>query len=791
MRRALPLAVVLLGAAALPSVAHAGNLSVRSVSAARSATAGLPLTVDVGVARTGRTPAAMLRFYLSANAKRDRHDVRLRGDGRLGRGGRSRSIRVTARPEVPSAQALGAYRLIACVDDPSRVRESSERDNCRAARSPLRLTATPVGTRELVAAAVAAGRISPQKGLVYRVFAAFGDRRLPAAYAGDDAEAEDNIMREVITEWPRLSAAQQAQLRPFFIPPAAKRSWALGAAAAAQSGSPGGQPVCDSNQLANRNWRSIAQPGGHVRVWWLKDEDDRVGPRARSLVAEIENHMWPRLVAVFGREPLPDGGVRCFHGIDSKVDIYLVRLDRGRALTVPYPPRCAGAPAYVVFDATYGAPKLWAVAHELTHTFQYAYRYHGSCSSYNNWDEAVANWGASYLYPRDDSEHAYKWLLRDPDQSLADSSYEGWVFPYAMQQLHGAGTIRAIYDQTERLDVLQAIDAGVPGGLKKAWPEFALAAWNQDPVSPNFQAWDRFGQLPEANGTPITAEQLDPGAAGQVQVDVPLGLKPLSRAYRRIKLGPGVTQVTVEKPSYADLTVQALVHTRDGTWRTEDWFQRQPVLCPRNAKDRPDELILVISNNSLTQASSNKVPLRVLASNIGCSRYTGEVSGTSTYRTAQDSMDESWKATGLVYERILADEIEAPRFLFNLTAGSVTWSLSGHSGGCAVKAGPVTLPVQANGSNGQLDIRAAISSPTWNRRYFAQVYGLPAVQGTATCPGGTYTRWFGPHASILSTSAGPLNSRTIPPDGILEGTETHTEGPLVTGTWSWRLVPDR
>ena len=494
------------------------------------------------------------------------------------------------------------------------------------------MTETPVGTRELVEAAVAAHKITPQQGLVYRVFGAFADRRLPAAYAGDDAQPEDNIMREVVSEWPRLSRTQQRQLRPFFIPPAAKGSWASGAASAAQSGAPGAQPVCDSNQLADRNWRSLAQPGGHVRVWWLKGEDDRVGPKARSLVAEIENHMWPRLVAVFGREPLPDGKQKCFHGIDSKVDIYMLRLPRGRALTLAYPPHCAGTPAYVVFDATYGAPDRWAVAHELTHTFQFAYRYHGSCDSYNNWDEAVANWGASYLYPRDDNEHYYPWLLRDPERSLADSSYEGWAFPYAMQQLHGTGTIRSIYDQTERLDVLQAIDAGVPGGMKKAWPEFALAAWNQDPVSPTFEEWDKFGQLPEVNGKPIAAEQLDPGAAGQVQVDVPLGgLKPLSRAYRRFKLGPGITQITVEKPSYADLSVQALVHTRDGTWKTEDWFQRQPVWCPRDAKDRPDEIILILSNNSLTQTSPGNVPLRLLATNIGCSRYTGEASGTSTY----------------------------------------------------------------------------------------------------------------------------------------------------------------
>jgi hypothetical protein len=58
-------------------------------------------------------------------------------------------------------------------------------------------------------------------------------------------------------------------------------------------------------------------------------------------------------------------------------------------------------------------------------------------------------------------------------------------------------------------------------------------------------------------------------------------------------------------------------------------------------------------------------------------------------------------------------------------------------------------------------------------------------------PLGTYTRWFAPRASILSTSAGVLNIRAVPPDGILAGTETRTDTAGLTATWNWRLVPER
>jgi hypothetical protein len=652
MRRALPLALLALAVTALPASAEASKLAVRSVSAPHSATAGMPVDVQAGIGRKGRTPPARVRFYLSANGKRDRSDVHLKGDARVGRGRRSGTTRVAARPQIPAGQALGAYHLLACVND-----------DCRAARGSLRVTATPIGTRELVEAAVAAHKITPQQGLVYRVFAAFGDRRLPAAYAGDDAVPEDTVMRDVLEEWPRLSRAQRAQMRPFLLPPPAKGSWYSRTAGASQSPRARAQATCDSNQFAEKEWSTIAQPGGHVRIWWPKANDSWVGPRARSLVAEVENTIWPRLRGVFGREPLPDGGQHCFHGIDDKLDIYMLRLNRKRATTEPYPGRYSATPTFIVMNAFDGLPTRWELAHEITHAFQFAYRTGASCSDYDNWDEAVANWGAGFAYPHDDDEHYYPWLMEQPDRSLADASYEGWVFPFALQHLYGAGTIKAIYDEREHRGALEAIDAGIPGGLKKAWPEFARLAWNQDPVWPTFRHWDGFEAVPLVNQKPIAAEQLDPGAAGQVEVDVPLGLKPLTRVYRRFKLGPGVTQITIEKPSYADLSVQALVHTRDGSWRTEDWFQRQPVWCPRDPKDRPDEIVLVMSNNSLTQPSSGNFPLRLLATNIGCSRYTGEASGTSTYSSGTDSVEESWKATGLVYERILADDIKVPRFL--------------------------------------------------------------------------------------------------------------------------------
>src|SRR5205823_4880358 len=105
----------------------------------------------------------------------------------------------------------------------------------------------------------------------------------------------------VVEQWPTLTPAQRAALQPYFTPPPARGVRASSAGVNATA------PTCDTDtQLKPKDWLTLAMPHGHVRVWWLKSVDKQVGPRARSFVAEIENHMWPRLVALLGREPLSD-----------------------------------------------------------------------------------------------------------------------------------------------------------------------------------------------------------------------------------------------------------------------------------------------------------------------------------------------------------------------------------------------------------------------------------------------------------------------------------------------------
>lgn len=89
------------------------------------------VTRNRGSQRARKTRTA---YYLSKDRKRSKGDVRLkarRSVKALRAGKRSRGKR---RVVVPRSTRAGRYRLIACADAGSRVRERRERNNCRASR---------------------------------------------------------------------------------------------------------------------------------------------------------------------------------------------------------------------------------------------------------------------------------------------------------------------------------------------------------------------------------------------------------------------------------------------------------------------------------------------------------------------------------------------------------------------------------------------------------------------------------------------------------------------------------
>jgi Family of unknown function (DUF6055) len=758
MRRALPIALLVLAVCASPALA--GTAKLRAVSVPRSATAGMTVDVTVKLAGKRHARAPKLAFYLAADAKHDSQDLQLAKSG--------------GRPRIPESQSPGSYRLLACAAK-----------SCRASRA-FQVTKTPVGTPQLVDQAVAAGRLSPEQGLVYRAFAAFGDSRLPAAYAGDDSAHEDTIMREIAESWPKLSSAQRRQVEPFFTPPAARGA---ARAAASAAGAPGVKPTCSSNKLAGKGWTSIAHKDGHVRIWWRTKDSGRFAKQAHVLLNEADDTIWRKIWEPFGREPLSDAGEHCFHGGDGKLDVYILnRTDADtKAETVNYPDGCSQVPTYIVFYAGATQPTRWELAHEITHSIQSAFQA-SSCASWAHFDEAVATWGGQYAYPHDDREHEFTWFSKEPSTPLADATYDGWVFPYAMEQVYGPGVMQRIYEQGASHEAMHAIDAGAPGGLAKAYPEFARLAWNHDPVKPSFWEWDGFDPVPEDAGGEIVPEQVDLGAEGQNEAQLTLPEKPLSRAYKDLRFTPNTRYVAVMVPYDADLHVDALVTLRDGTTKTIDLTKRRgPVFCPEAAGDRIAEMVLVASNDSTFHRMAQDKPIRVAANNLGCSRYAGSGEGVEHTHYSARNTTESWTVTNLVYQRDNLGE-DNPGLGFKLAGGTVKWSYSGSFDGCAVSASATFQLPPSDHSGGYLGIDPAPGAHA--RNYSLTSPSVPSQPVTAVCPDGTRTWNITPHRA-LETWNWPTREFTARGDGTIDDTNSGDEatGGARDVSFHWHLEP--
>ncbi len=118
----------------------------------------------------------------------------------------------------------------------------------------------PPTSIDLIDEALKNGKLDEVTALVYKVYAVFGDPRLPAEFRGANKAIRSGteIMSEAQGRYDTLPAATQALLLPFLIPPYYAGSWddqqpAEGAAVAAQPltlearptlGSAGGPPTC-------------------------------------------------------------------------------------------------------------------------------------------------------------------------------------------------------------------------------------------------------------------------------------------------------------------------------------------------------------------------------------------------------------------------------------------------------------------------------------------------------------------------------------------------------------------
>jgi hypothetical protein len=401
------------------------------------------------------------------------------------------------------------------------------------------------------------------------------------------------------------------------------------------------------------------------------------GRYARRMAREIRALIYPRFKQVLGRTPPGDGRERCFHGPDAKHDVIVAgRRDFARfrtpghavAFNRPFSGKVCD-PRRASFTVLRAGLSRFVVAHELFHAFQSAFSTAGSCEYYGPWEEALATWGAEWVYPRDQDEHDHPGALEKPGTPLEAWGYAAWIFPRYLSERYGDDIVRRIEESKARWQEGDHVDRAIPGGMAERFPEFALLAFNDTPLpnvvgaGPFLRQWDRWAATPK--DVPRTDLRLN--GARTVTAPVPVSnLRVLGREYRRIAIDdPTVRRVTFRNPAagQSNFHVRAMVRRADGAWRAENWDGRETVeFCRDDPAEDVREIVLVAANSHFRTNKRVDAQTRFVAEDSCALRFKVLAATVSSSTTASgestlcDSQSGSIAFDGSAGEQALQQE---------------------------------------------------------------------------------------------------------------------------------------
>jgi hypothetical protein len=579
---------------------------------------------------------------------------------------------------------------------------------------PVVVWVNPAGsTSDALDKAVAAGEITEDQALVYAVWAAFNDSRLPGKYRSTVSEPSlrgDLLMLEAAGRFDFLTTDQQDAIAQYFVPPIYETTATAGAPGTGQFLEVFRPGICSG--VVNGNWISTATL--HFRVWYNSATMPQAAP-ALPRIAQYAEDAYQKLVAEKGfNPPLEDTGL-C-NGGDGKLDIYVAEPSQTeRGMMVPTTDNWQTGlttPAFMLIPvntipANPGSDNdLQAtIAHELMHAVQFAYA-HLTLESYRWFLESTATWAKDVVYPNTNTEHPYAspYMTRPeeplffPNKYRAMRPYGSYLFFQFATKKGSPDLVRKIFEFADD-DPLGSIDFALSAtgqeGLRRTWPQFALALWNRDPIKPEDSfGWDGLvATPPDSDSTAIQLGATDPprqivapslkSAGGYAPVNE------LSMVYDRYTIGAGVSTLIFYNGFSQNLStmpvgvqdwVGPVTHlvsrdagsnfivydtpedTRKGRqvwamkkiqnkWSVEDWTNKPFVaLCLDKAAERVDELVLVFSNGNYTTVRSSAPEANavgsigaqkstLVASPIPCYKYEGDAEAKLVFDDGTDKFE--------------------------------------------------------------------------------------------------------------------------------------------------------
>ncbi len=539
------------------------------------------------------------------------------------------------------------------------------------------------------------GTLDRDTAAQYLAFSIYGDPRLPEAYRGTSSGSATSTRRMLSEEYPTLSAAAKAVVRPFMLPPGSPDSYI-------------------SQQLNKHNavpvtWEHVMRE--HVAIWYLSDlpggED-----LAEKVADEAEKKIWPRLEEVWGADHMPilwkDRQSPTFTGVDGKLNVYFARGLRAYGSEDYYhtPP----SPTFIElretldFSGKNPAGMIESLAHEMTHSCQDSYRQAELYSNARWVFEGIAVWAEDDVYRRTDSEHEYakevmSTLHLPLDTDVGERPYGTYLFfQYVTRAVEDEFFVRRVFEQFQAKPALAAVESAFAGvyDLADTWGDFLEAAWNRGPDG-WFRKRDRLEEEAAAEGGAEPEEPAQAGPTGSTSIS---GTLPhLAARYRHFKLNDSrhrwitiwdglrhalkihtdsysgdqeyvTAEIGEEARRGAVLRVLAL---KDGEW-TSPWLYSNPrmLACRDQKEERFDELVVILGNgvaekdHQLAPAELDPV---LWVSNAGCFSWHGE--STAVSRQLVDST---------VTSRTIWQRSQVAPHVMKLRHSEGTWKVSGQVG---------------------------------------------------------------------------------------------------------------
>ncbi len=571
---------------------------------------------------------------------------------------------------------------------------------------------------DAIDAALEAGDLTDIDALRYKVFAVFGDERLPAAYRASGIFEGTQVVEELGEQWSTLPANVQTELEPFMLPPAADGSWfelqeQQAAQQAQKSGSVALKAPAFSSVSAVLNRVRIRYPAGltelATQAGWVKEALENDG-------------VWDGLIDLMGREPVSDGGLDAsYNGGDDRFDIYIVRLPN--ITSDPSLRRCYGwatpyaqpyfvditddntRGAYVVINADVAQTEdevKATTAHEFFHVLGHAFD--TPSSEALSWlHEATATWAIDYIYPSLNIEHrTVNDLLKRPQLTLSSlfstREYGTWMYWYFLtKRFEDDSIVRRVWELSETMPVLDAVDAVTPGGFEDTFQEFAATLWNRPGFSDNppYNIYQEDGlvELTSPSGRLSAVEVTHETPMPNPEDDIAFvldggGVARLSAQYVHYDLSAANVRTVLFANGYnfelAEGVPNALqssgTHTlyatelaaedrvgrkvvalikQDGNWEPEPLDLSDVAFmpfCNLVDSESAEELVLIFINAEHRDdkpffAAPRGLPPRLLTSNMGCGKWSGSGSAQEVILNGNDTQFTNVEITNIEFTR--------------------------------------------------------------------------------------------------------------------------------------------